>query len=66
MKSVRRKARVPGRKVVMHAATSSGPTDLASRAVPHPGGGVVEAIPELTAGREAQGRFLFSATVELF
>jgi len=30
------------------------------------GGGRVEAIPELTAGRNAQGRFLFSATVELF
>lgn len=30
------------------------------------GGGLVEAIPETTAGREAQGRFLFSATVELF
>jgi ribosomal protein S18 acetylase RimI-like enzyme len=30
------------------------------------GGGVVEAIPEVTANREAQGRFLFSATVELF
>jgi GNAT superfamily N-acetyltransferase len=30
------------------------------------GGGVVEAIPEVTAGREAQGRFLYSATVELF
>src|SRR5215469_14907088 len=29
-------------------------------------GGLVEAIPEVTAGREAQGRFLFSATVELF
>jgi hypothetical protein len=29
------------------------------------GGGLVEAIPEATAGREAQGRFLFSATVEL-
>lgn len=24
------------------------------------------AIPEVTAGREAQGRFLFSATVEMF
>ena len=24
------------------------------------------AIPEVTAGREAQGRFLYSATVELF
>jgi GNAT superfamily N-acetyltransferase len=30
------------------------------------GGGRVEAIPEVTAGRQAQGRFLFSATVELF
>jgi ribosomal protein S18 acetylase RimI-like enzyme len=30
------------------------------------GGGLVEAIPEVTLGREAQGRFLFSATVELF
>ena len=30
------------------------------------GGGVVEAISEVTASREAQGRFLFSATVELF
>ena len=30
------------------------------------GGGLVEAIPEVTAGREAQGRFLFSTTVELF
>lgn len=30
------------------------------------GGGTVEAIPEVTVGREAQGRFLFSATVELF
>ncbi|HEX4223190.1 MAG TPA: GNAT family N-acetyltransferase [Pseudonocardiaceae bacterium] len=30
------------------------------------GGGLVEAISEVTADREAQGRFLFSATVELF
>jgi len=30
------------------------------------GGGLVEAISETTLGREAQGRFLFSATVELF
>lgn len=29
------------------------------------GGGLVEAISELTNGREAQGRFLLSATVEL-
>jgi GNAT superfamily N-acetyltransferase len=30
------------------------------------GGGLVEAISETTAGREAHGRFLFSGTVELF
>ena len=30
------------------------------------GGGLVEAISEVTEGREAQGRFLFSATAELF
>ena len=30
------------------------------------GGGLVEAIPEVTDSREAQGRFLFSATFELF
>jgi GNAT superfamily N-acetyltransferase len=30
------------------------------------GGGLVEAIPEVTTGRAAQGRFLYSATVELF
>lgn len=30
------------------------------------GGGLVEAISEATAGRAAPGRFLFSATVELF
>lgn len=30
------------------------------------GGGLVEAISEVTDGRQAQGRFLFSATVELF
>jgi len=30
------------------------------------GGGLVEAIPEVTAGRDAPGRFLYSATVELF
>jgi ribosomal protein S18 acetylase RimI-like enzyme len=29
------------------------------------GGGRVEAIPEVTVGRQAPGRFLFSATVEL-
>jgi ribosomal protein S18 acetylase RimI-like enzyme len=30
------------------------------------GGGLVEAIAEVTEGREAQGRFLLSTTVELF
>jgi len=30
------------------------------------GGGLVEAISEVTEGREAQGRFLFAATAELF
>ena len=30
------------------------------------GGGLVEAISEVTAGRQAPSRFLFSATVELF
>jgi ribosomal protein S18 acetylase RimI-like enzyme len=30
------------------------------------GGGRVEAVSEVTAGRDAPGRFLFSATVELF
>ncbi|HZR53099.1 MAG TPA: GNAT family N-acetyltransferase [Streptosporangiaceae bacterium] len=34
--------------------------------IAHSGGGLVEAISEVTAGREAQGRFLYSATVELF
>ena len=29
------------------------------------GGGLVEAVSEATSGREAQGRFLFTATVEL-
>ena len=35
-------------------------------AIADAGGGLVEAIPEVTAGREAPGRFLFSTTVELF
>jgi GNAT superfamily N-acetyltransferase len=34
--------------------------------IAHAGGGLVEAISEVTTGREAPGRFLFSATVELF
>jgi GNAT superfamily N-acetyltransferase len=34
--------------------------------IAHAGGGLVEAISEVTVGREAQGRFLYTATVELF
>lgn len=34
--------------------------------IAHAGGGRVEAISEVTTGRAAPGRFLFSATVELF
>ncbi|MBV9323572.1 MAG: GNAT family N-acetyltransferase [Chloroflexi bacterium] len=34
--------------------------------IAHLGGGTVQAISEVTAGRQAPGRFLFSATVELF
>jgi ribosomal protein S18 acetylase RimI-like enzyme len=43
-------------------AALEGALDQIARA----GGGLVEAISESTAGREAPGRFLFSATVELF
>ena len=43
-------------------AALGGALDLIAAA----GGGLVEAIPEVTAGRQAQGRFLYSATVELF
>ena len=39
-------------------------TEGAARAG-RPRGGLVEAISETTTGREAQSRFLFSATVEL-
>lgn len=42
-------------------AALEGALDQIARA----GGGLVEAISEVTVGREAQGRFLFSATVEL-
>lgn len=38
----------------------------ALRQIGQAGGGRAEAISETTAGREAQDRFLFSATVELF
>jgi len=35
-------------------------------AIAHAGGGLTEAVTEATDGRQAQGRFLFSATAELF
>jgi ribosomal protein S18 acetylase RimI-like enzyme len=35
-------------------------------AIARAGGGCTEAITEVTAGRQAQGRFLFSGTAELF
>ncbi|MEQ7123099.1 GNAT family N-acetyltransferase [Actinopolymorpha sp. B11F2] len=43
-------------------AALEGALDQIARA----GGGLVEAIPEVTTGRTAHGRFLFNATVELF
>lgn len=43
-------------------AAVAGALDQIARA----GGGLVEAISEATTGRQAHGRFLFSATVELF
>jgi ribosomal protein S18 acetylase RimI-like enzyme len=43
-------------------AALEGALDQIARA----GGGLVEAVSEVTAGRAAPGRFLFSGTVELF
>ncbi|MFJ5229580.1 GNAT family N-acetyltransferase [Kitasatospora sp. NPDC088391] len=43
-------------------AALAGALDLLAGA----GGGLVEALPETVDGRTAQGRFLFSGTVELF
>jgi len=40
--------------------------DGALQLIAEAGGGLVEAISEVTDGRNAQPRFLFSATVELF
>jgi GNAT superfamily N-acetyltransferase len=51
----------PRRQGIARAALE-GPLDQIAQA----GGGLAESIPEVTAGRTAQGRFLFSATVELF
>ncbi|PYC76697.1 GNAT family N-acetyltransferase [Streptomyces tateyamensis] len=49
------------RRGIAHAALA-GALDQIAQA----GGGLVEAITEATLGRQAQGRFLFSGTVELF
>jgi GNAT superfamily N-acetyltransferase len=49
-----------GRGIARAAVT--GALDLLARE----GGGLVEAISEVTEGRDAHARFLFSATVELF
>lgn len=46
---------------VAQAALAGALDQIAAR-----GGGLVEAISEVTDGRVAQGRFLFSGTVELF
>lgn len=50
------------RRAGVARAALSGALDLIAR----DGGGTVEAIPEVTAGRVAHGRFLFVASVELF
>lgn len=46
----------------MNRAAVEGALELIREA----GGGLVEAISETTDGRQAQGRFLFSGTAELF
>src|SRR5579872_1451582 len=46
---------------IARAALKGALSDIAAA-----GGGLVEAISETVTGREAQGRFLFSATLELF
>lgn len=46
---------------IARAAVEAALEQIAAR-----GGGLVEAISEVTEGRQAHGRFLFSATVELF
>ena len=38
----------------------------ALRQIAERGGGLVEGISEVTAGREAHGRFLYTGTAELF
>ena len=49
-----------------HQGVARAALEGALRQIALAGGGRVEAISEVTAGREAQDRFLFSATVELF
>lgn len=51
-----------------HRGEGVGRTGLAGALsqIARAGGGLVEAISEVTAGREAHARFLFSGTVELF
>jgi GNAT superfamily N-acetyltransferase len=49
------------RRGIARAAIEAALADIAAA-----GGGLVEAISETTAGRDAQDRFLFTATVELF
>ena len=53
--------RMHRRAGVARAALEGALTQIAAA-----GGGRVEAISEVTTGRDAPGRFLFSATVELF
>ncbi len=61
MGGVHRTRRVQQRDSIARAALKGALDQIA-----HLGGGLVEAISDVTAGREAQGRFLSSATVELF
>lgn len=49
-----------------HQGIARSALEGALRQIAEEGGGRVEAISEVTEGREAQDRFLFSATVELF
>ena len=50
------------RRLGVGRAALGGSLDLIAQA----GGGLVEALPEVTAGRNAQGRFLFEMSVELY
>lgn len=50
------------RRLGIGRAALEGSLDLIAQA----GGGLVEALPEVTAGRDAPGRFLFEMSVELY